>query len=33
VLLALASLSRLALRTGEPVNTRAFDIDPAEEAR
>jgi multicomponent K+:H+ antiporter subunit A len=33
ILLALASLSRLALRTGEPVNTRAFDIDPAEEAR
>ena len=33
VLLALASLSRLALRTGEPVNTRAFDITPSEEAR
>ena len=30
VLLALASLSRLALRKGEPVNTRAFDIDPSE---
>jgi multicomponent K+:H+ antiporter subunit A len=28
VLLALASLSRLALRTGEGVNTRAFDVDP-----
>ena len=33
VLLALASLSRLALRTGETVNTRAFDIDPAEGGR
>ncbi len=33
VLLALASLSRLGLRTGEPVNTRPFDINPAEEAR
>jgi multicomponent K+:H+ antiporter subunit A len=30
VLLALASLSRLALRTGEDVNTRAFDIDPSD---
>jgi multicomponent K+:H+ antiporter subunit A len=30
VLLALASLSRLALRTGESVNTRAFDVDPTE---
>ncbi len=29
VLLALASLSRLALRTGEAPNTRPFDIDPA----
>jgi multicomponent K+:H+ antiporter subunit A len=29
VLLALASLSRLALRSGEDVNTRAFDVDPA----
>jgi multicomponent K+:H+ antiporter subunit A len=29
VLLALASLSRLALRTGEEANTRAFDLDPA----
>ncbi len=28
VLLALASLSRLALRTGEAANTRAYDIDP-----
>lgn len=27
VLLALASLSRLALRTGEPANTRAFDTE------
>jgi len=33
VLLALASLSRLALRTGEDVNTRAFDVDPTGEAR
>ena len=32
VLLALASLSRLGLRTGEPVNTRAFDINPSEAA-
>jgi multicomponent K+:H+ antiporter subunit A len=31
ILLALASLSRLALRTGEPVNTRAFDINPSED--
>ena len=29
VLLALASLSRLALRTGETANTRPFDIDPS----
>jgi len=33
ILLALASLSRLALRTGESVNTRAFDIDPSEGGR
>ena len=33
VLLALASLSRLALRTGEDVNTRAFDVDPVGETR
>jgi multicomponent K+:H+ antiporter subunit A len=33
VLLALASLSRLALRTGEDVNTRAFDVDPTGGAR
>jgi multicomponent K+:H+ antiporter subunit A len=32
ILLALASLSRLGLRTGEPVNTRAFDINPSEAA-
>ena len=30
VLLALASLSRLALRTGEEANTRAFDINPSD---
>jgi multicomponent K+:H+ antiporter subunit A len=29
VLLSLASLSRIAIRTGERVNTRAFDIDPS----
>ena len=29
VLLALASLSRLALRTGEGANTRAYDIEPS----
>jgi multicomponent K+:H+ antiporter subunit A len=29
VLLSLASLSRMAVRTGERVNTRAFDIDPS----
>jgi multicomponent K+:H+ antiporter subunit A len=29
VLLALASLSRLALRAGEGVNTRAYDTEPA----
>ena len=29
VLLALASLPRLALRTGETANTRPFDIDPS----
>ncbi len=28
VLLALASLARLALKTGEAVNTRAYDIEP-----
>jgi len=33
VLLALASLARLGLRTGEAANTRAFDIDPNREAR
>ncbi|MDM7932700.1 monovalent cation/H+ antiporter subunit A [Tabrizicola sp.] len=33
ILLALASLSRLALRTGESANTRAFDIDPSEGGR
>ncbi len=33
VLLALASLSRLALRSGEVVNTRAYDIETTEEAR
>jgi multicomponent K+:H+ antiporter subunit A len=33
VLLALASLSRLALRSGTTPNTRAFDIDPAGEDR
>jgi multicomponent K+:H+ antiporter subunit A len=33
VLLALSSLSRLALRTGEEVNTRAFDVNPSGEAR
>jgi len=33
VLLALASLARLGLRTGEAANTRAFDIDPAKETR
>ncbi len=32
ILLALASLSRLAQRTGEDVNTRAFDINPADTA-
>ena len=33
VLLALASLSRLAQRTGEMVNTRAYDTEAPEEAR
>jgi len=33
ILLALASLSRLALRMGESVNTRAFDTDPSERGR
>jgi multicomponent K+:H+ antiporter subunit A len=33
ILLALASLSRLGLRSGESVNTRAYDIDPAEGGR
>ncbi len=31
VMLALASLSRVAIRAGETVNTRAFDIDPSGE--
>jgi multicomponent K+:H+ antiporter subunit A len=31
VLLALASLSRLALRTGEATNTRAYDTEPMPE--
>lgn len=31
VLLALASLSRLALRTGDAPQSRAFDIDPTED--
>ena len=30
VMLALASLSRIALRAGETVNTNAFDIDPSQ---
>jgi multicomponent K+:H+ antiporter subunit A len=30
VLLALASLARLALRTGEAANTRPFDINPSD---
>ena len=33
VMLALASLSRLALKAGEVVNTSPFDIDPSREAR
>jgi multicomponent K+:H+ antiporter subunit A len=33
VLLALASLSRLGLRSGEGVNSRAYDVDPGGEAR
>ena len=33
VMLALASLSRMALRAGEKVNPDAFDIDPSREAR
>ncbi len=33
VMLALASLSRLALRTGEAANTRAYDIEPTEADR
>jgi multicomponent K+:H+ antiporter subunit A len=32
VMLALASLSRVAVRTGETVGTRPFDIDPSEGA-
>ncbi|MCU0816072.1 MAG: monovalent cation/H+ antiporter subunit A [Cypionkella sp.] len=30
VMLTLASLSRIAIRTGETVNTQPFDIDPSE---
>jgi multicomponent K+:H+ antiporter subunit A len=33
VMLALASLSRIALRAGATVNTAAFDIDPAREPK
>jgi multicomponent K+:H+ antiporter subunit A len=33
VMLALSSLSRLAIRAGERVNTQAFDIDPAQRMR
>jgi multicomponent K+:H+ antiporter subunit A len=33
VMLALASLSRIAVRAGMTVNTQAFDIDPAQRAR
>ncbi|MCA3454667.1 MAG: hypothetical protein INF45_10195, partial [Rhodobacter sp.] len=29
VMLALASISRLAIRAGGTVNTRPFDIDPS----
>jgi multicomponent K+:H+ antiporter subunit A len=33
VMLALASLSRMAVRAGEKANPDAFDIDPSREAR
>jgi multicomponent K+:H+ antiporter subunit A len=33
VMLSLASLSRIALRGGETVNTQAFDIDPSQPER
>jgi multicomponent K+:H+ antiporter subunit A len=33
VMLALASLSRIAVRAGETVNTAPMDVDPSEPVR